>query len=800
LVVHHIVADGWSVGVLLQELATDLSGLPPVLRPSAVDEPVDLALREAATAPDAEGARFWARTLAGAEPLGFPVRLDEPPEQACATVREPLPPDLPERVRAFARAARTTEHGVYLAALAAACHRMTGRDDVVIGVPHARRGSPRTQSSVGFLVTSLPVRVAWTGDPSLTELTGPATAALRAATAHGEVPPDVMGEQARTGGRGQPFDLMLTVDPPLLPGGRLGDLTVERIPLDARAAKFPLVVGVDLAEPALRCEYDTSRLDAEVPASLARTLRTLLDAALTAPDVPLTDFPLLDPGETHQRLTLGHPPTVSSSTDLDDPATPVTGLGEAVTAIARREPERVALVEGERRLGYGDLVAAADRVAAAVRARLGGDPPVTRPVAVLLERGIDQAVACLAAVRAGGHHLALDPAHPAEQHWDAIARSDACLLLTTTDHLLTLGAAGIPALCLDHLPPTTPTETPAPSGAFAFGVGGRPAAVVGAGVVFTHEAVAWTSGSVVPGVRLHTAPVSSPAALTELWGTLLTGSLGVILGPGELTPDAVGKAVRAHGVTGALLTTRLFGRITHEAPDALTPLTDLLIGGTALTARDLRESQGRPRATYGPPEGPAVAATAPPPHPPTPDTPPGRQEAGGDVPCGRAVVGVEVHVFDGRMRPVLPGAVGEIYLGGPGLPLGYLGRPGRTAERLVPSPYGTGERLLRTGARARVRTDGSVVPVGGTPAHRAEERLAAHPGVRDVVAMERDAALVAYVVPGPGADLRELLDEDASVQLVDRIPLDGDGEPDLDLLPVPALREQAPAAPATDLE
>ncbi|NUO99743.1 MAG: amino acid adenylation domain-containing protein, partial [Nonomuraea sp.] len=499
------------------------------------------------------------------------------------------------------------------------------------------------------------------------------------------------------------------------------------------------------------------------------------------------------------------------------------GLGEAVAAITRHDPGRVALIEGERRLTYGDLLTAADHLAAAVRARLG-DP--RRPIAVLLERGLDQAVACLAAIRAGGHHLALDPAHPAEQHWDTIARTGTRLLLTTTEHLLTLGAAGVPTLCLDRLPPpeTPTTTTPDHSGASVTGAGpaaepsgtgaatdpsGRPAAVVATGAVFTHEAIAATSGWMAPGVRLHTAPVSSPAALAELWGTLLTGSLGVILGPGELTPGAVREAVRAHGITGALLTTRLSGRIAHEAPDALTSVTDLLIGGAALTARDLGEAQGTPGATCGAPEGPAVAATAPSPRPsdveaargcPVAEVPHGRSGSAAVVPWGRPVAGVEVHVLDGRMRPVPPGAVGEVHLGGPGIPLGYLGRPGLTAERLVPSPYGTGERLLRTGDRARVRTDGTLVPVGGTPAHRAEERLAAQPGVRDVVAVERDGVLVAYVVPETGSDLGELLDEDASVLLVDRVPLDGDGNPDLDLLPVPAQRQDAPAAPATELE
>ncbi|GAA3816002.1 hypothetical protein GCM10022226_40930 [Sphaerisporangium flaviroseum] len=843
LVAHHIVADGWSVGVLLEELAADISDhrLPPY--PVEQAQPVDLALREissarnGALARNGGAVRFWVETLAGAGPSGLPERVDEPADRACGTVRLPLHRELAERVREFARERRTTDHAVYLSALAALCHRMTGRTDVVVGVPFARRDTPDTQRTVGFLVNTLPLRITWDGDPAFAELATITARALRDAMAHGEVPFDLIRErvtEARQGDRAPLFDIMLTVDPELLPGGRLGGLDVEPIPLQPRSAKFPLTLGIGYSagEPFLTCEYDTGRFDAGLAQSLSSSLVTLLGAAISAPWTPLAEIAL--PAAAPQ-ARLGHGP------DLPD-VLAGAGLGEAVAGVAATDPGRLALADQERRLTYGELMAEADRLAAVLRSECAGATLARRPVAVCLERGVDQAVACLAVVRAGGHYLALDPADPVERHWNLIAESDPCLLVTTSEILLALGPAGVRTISLDRLGPRTQDAYEPPPG-----WPGAPAAVIQPGgpvpgsacLLLTHEAVArpaagaraaidaLPAGGASPGrVCLLTGAVSSSVALWELWTTLLTGSSGVILPPGALTPEAVGAAVREHGVTTALLTTRLFREIVHDDPEALEPLTELLIGGEALSARHVRaagRSLGRTTlaGVYGPPEGPAVAVAG---------------RAGGsarsgvpEASCGLPVAGVEVHVLDAALRPVPVEAVGEIYLGGPAIATGYLNRPALTAERFVPSPFGTGRRLFRTGDRGRSRADGTLVvtaaqdrrlEIGGrhVAASEVEARLATHPRVADVLLAVRDdergeSRLVAYVVPGGGEPRHHELRELASAHLpaaavpdafltVERIPLDGDGRPDVDALPRPAPAREStePEPPATDLE
>jgi amino acid adenylation domain-containing protein len=842
LVVHHIVADGWSVGVLLEELAEDLADhrLPPY--PVAQAQPVDLAIREVSSARDGDAVRFWAAALAGTGPSGLPERADEPSGPACGTARLFLPPGLAARVRDFARERRITDHTVHLSALAALCHRMTGRTDVVIGVPLARRDTPDTQRTVGFLVNTLPVRITWEGEPAFAELTAIAARAVRDAMAHGDVPFDVIRERAarsERGGRTPLFDIMLTIDPELLPGARLGELDVEQVPLAPRSAKFPLTVGVgwSAGDAFLSCEYDTGRFDDGWVRDLPRSLVTLLDAAISAPWTPLAE--IVPPG-AGSRTAPGAGP---AGPDILAGA----GLGEAVAKIAAGDPDRLALACQGRRVTYGELMTEADRLAAVLRSECTVTALAGRPVAVCLERGVDQAIACLGVVRAGGHYLALDPAHPVERHWSLIAESDPCLLVTTSEVLLALGSAGVRTITLDRLGRTVGDAYEPPAGR-----PGARAAVVQAGgatsrpacLVLTHDAVARQAGacsatgaasagdSRLAGgawparVCLHTGPVSSAAALWELWTTLLTGSSGVIVPPGDLTPEGVGAAVREHGVTTALLTTRLFREIAGDDPGVLGPVAELLIGGEGLSARHVRaavRSLGRERLTgvYGPPEGPAVTTAGEIVASPRPGVP--------EVSCGLPAAGVEVHVLDAALRPVAVEALGEICLGGPAIATGYLNRPALTAERFVPSPSGTGRRVFRTGELGRLRGDGTLVVAAAqdrhleigerrVPAREVEARLAAHPRVADVLLAVRDdergePRLVAYIVPDGGGprdgELRELAGghlpgaaRPHAFLAVDRIPLDGDGRPDVDALPrpVPAPEAPGPEAPATDLE
>ena len=739
LVVHHIVADGWSVGLLLADLDVafaggTLTGTAPGLCP------VDLALREAASASDTS-ASHWVRTLAGVLPSGLPDRVELPPEQACRTTTLPLPAHLTTAVGGFARQHRDTDHAVHLAALAAVCHRFTGRSDVVIGVPHARRSGPETQGTVGLLVNTLPVRVRWDGDPSFAELVSIAGRATRAAIAHGDVPFDMLVDQIAgpaSADRAALFDLMLTITPELLATGRLGNVDVEVLPVPARAPKFPLTLGVErhAGHTVLRCEYHTARFDEEVVHSLVRSVRAFLAAASTEPNAPLSALTLPDTDDTVER-----PPPPP-----DSPGGGGGGLGEAVAEVAARTPDAVAVVDPTGHVTYGELIARAGRLAAVLRARCGEDVLGRRPVAVYLAAGVEHAVACLAVVLAGGHSLVLDPGHPVERHWEALARSEPCLLLGTSAGLDELGPAGAGTLAVDRLE----SAVDGAGGEVArLGYPAALAAVTADGLTFTHAALATLAAGARPAeAYLHAAGPSTPSGLLELWCTLLTGSRGVVVGP-DLA-DGVAAAVTEHGVTTVALTGRQLRSILVDRPSALSAVGELVVDGhPGGTRGQVRRPDGR------------------------------------------------VHVLDAALRPVPVGAVGEVYIGGAAT--GIHNRPAATADRFVPSPFDAGERLYRTGERAVRRADGSLLPADAP----AERWLLGQADILDAAVLVRDdvqgnPGRVAYVVPAPGASpdhaerrarlARRLPPVEVPDVFVDvpRIPLDADGEPDAELLPPPA--------------
>lgn len=391
LVVHHIVCDGWSVGVLFADLVAALDGIGAGVQDGATPrvEPVDLALREVARADDEEAVSAWAAELADSSPSGLPWRRGEP---GCAVREAAVPAPAMRVVRDFARSSRTTEHAVELAAVAAVLARYAGRTDVVLGVPVASR-TAATQHTVGLLVSGLPARVTWSGDPTFADLTALASRAVRSLSARASVSPDrLLGQVSRLHPDARPalFDVMLSAEPTLLPEGHVAGLAVEQVPVPPVAAKFPLTVGIRHGRDGAKvvCEVDTAVLTEDFAAGFAAAVGRLLAAGSSAPHLRLSQLPLLDALGSRRRLDAGRGTAAARA----------EGLGARVLAVARDVPDRIAITSGGSSLGYGELVARAGRLAA----RLADQPDVrTRPVAVCLPSGPDLAVACLGAVLAG---------------------------------------------------------------------------------------------------------------------------------------------------------------------------------------------------------------------------------------------------------------------------------------------------------------------------------------------------------------------------------------------------------------
>lgn len=511
-------------------------------------------------------------------------------------------------------------------------------------------------------------------------------------------------------------------------------------------------------------------------------------------------------------------------------------LVEAVLRQARRSPDAIAVAYGDDELTYRQLMARAGRMAAALRGR-----GLTRGdlVAVCLTPGTDLVTAFLAAVWAGCAYVPLDPAHPRQRRAELLRDCGARLLIT---HAIATGGGPVhdateavsPAALLDQ---AGDRREPPPSGAspddiayicYTSGTTGVPKGVAVPQSAVTHLVTDTDYIDLGPGDRV--AQASNPAfdaATFEIWGALCNGARLEGL-PKEVVvdPDALAEAIRTRGVSALFLTTALFHLVALERPAAFAPLRTLLVGGEALNPHRARDVLAHPPGAllnvYGPTETTTFAAWH------------RADRVGADavsVPIGTPLRRMRAYVLDEFLQETPDGVTGELYLAGPGLAHGYWADPAATAERFVADPTGKGERLYRTGDRARRDADGRIdfrgrgdqqVKIRGFRVEPAEveAQVARRPDVAcAVVTAGRDSSddirLTLYVVPAPGAGedlaervlarLHETLPGYAvpsAAVVLDRLPLSGNGKVDrAALLPAPDTPATGePAAPRSPLE
>ncbi len=789
VVLHHTMADGWSLGVLLEDLAAALHGAAPGGNgaaaggdgaaaggdgaaaggdgaapgnggPGIAAQPVDLALRELAASADEQGAAYWRERLAGAAPPSLPAPETDLAGAACHRLTEPLPAGLSGKLHDVARRLGATDFTVFFAALAAVCHRMTDQYDLVVGATQARRSAAGTERTVGPLVNTAPIRLSWSGPVAFPELVALAGTELRAAMSHGDVPLErIVRDSAgpRQGSRTPLLDVVFSVIADPLPLTRLGGCTVERIPVPPRWAKFPMLVSVELAGGGSRvvCEYDRTLVADELAGSLVRALRNVLTHVADDPAAPVGRLPLLDATELAACLDRARGPVAEDILRGQ-------GFGDVVARIAAEHPDRTALVEGERRLTYRELLSHADGLAAVLRAR-GAGPD--RPVGVALPRGIDQIVSCLAVIRAGGCYLPLDRSSPTARMEYMLSQAGVRLLVTGGEGI---SVPGVEALTVPlQAGPRDPASTAPPGRPDALALVGFTSGSTGhpKGYAVTQRGLARLIGDrryLPPSaerVFLIANAVTFDASTWEIWSTLLTGATGVILPEYGYTARTLGAMIREHGVTTVHVTTALFNTVVDEDPYAFLPLSELVIGGEAMSVEHVRRAVRclpgtRLLNAYGPAEC-AVMATM--------------QElaalpaAARRVPIGGPLADTQVYVLDRSLQVVPVGVAGEIYIAGTGVGHGYVGRPGLTADRFVPSAFAAGERLYRTGDLARVRADGTLVYLGRVDrqvkirGYRVEPGdieacLTRHPAVAEaVVTVSAAGRVVAHVIPNSAA-------------------------------------------------
>jgi amino acid adenylation domain-containing protein len=754
LVLHHIAADGWSVELLLREIS-ELYAAYAAGQPSPLP-PLELGyldhVRQAGHRDDAAALAYWTEQLAGAPVLDLPTDRPRPPVRSGRGEQFVfhLSADLLDRLEALARAERSTLFMVLLAGFQTLLARYAGQRDVCVGIPVLGREDPRAEGVIGYFATTVVLRGDLGDDPTFRDF----LRATRRTTLRGLMRQNVGLERIvaalrteRDRSRTPLFQAMFTLirQPDLKP--RFGDLDAEIFDQGLSGAKTD--IGIDLFQGPdganAVCAYDAELFDRTTIERMMAGFLVLLDDIAARPDARVSELALLSPAERARIVaewngTATRPPSATA--------------GELIAAQAARTPHAVAVSYEGRDLTYAELDARADEIAA-----LLGD--FRGLIAVSLRRTPDMIASLLAVWKLGAAYLPLDPEFPRDRTALILADSGASVLLTEQS-LAGRFPVGDLLLIEDAEPATRPAR---PRRAhreelayvlYTSGSTGRPKGVAvphRALTAFLH-AMTGVLGEQTGRAWLALTSLSFDISGLELF-LPLTGGGRVVLAPDAATRDgaALNRIIERDGVTDVQATPSGWRLLLGAGFPA--GVVDAVVGGEALPphlAAQLRRCVRRLVNMYGPTETTIWSSCWP--------VPPQPQE----VLIGGPIAGTRLHILDERLEPSPVGVPGELCIAGEGLARGYLGRPGLTADRFIPDPFGPpGSRLYRTGDRARRRPDGAIEFLGRTDnqvklrGHRIElgeieAVLGAHPQVSAAAVVVRDEMLVAYVV-GQADDL-----------------------------------------------
>ena len=709
LTFHHAIIDEWSIGIVRADLAAAYA---------AADAFDDRSLPVVTSARDSvdieRDRRFWREELAAA-----PAETPLPGRSVAAVVessrgrtsRFTVERDALDRLRGLAERCGVTVFNVLLASVHAWLERITGQRDLVIGTPVATRGAAETTAAVGCLINVLPVRVRFDEGASADPLTLPGLAErvqgifLRALD-HADLPFDQIVAAAmptRQGSRQPLVNVLLTVVETGNRAWRIGAATLRPEPIDAGRARFDLSLTLEIGPDGLEgsLEFPPDRYDADFVAGFAARYAAFLAEAAARPTVPIEQMAML-PDADRRRV-------IEEFNETEVDLGGATTLHQLVQEQAARTPSACAVREGEAQITYDALQQRAARLATRLRG-LGigsGDR-----VGVALPRSIDATVAMLAVLRSGAAWVPLDREAPPARL--AFIVDDAQLSAIIDSHHAAGGwPEGIPVIdpeaadlgdrAEDDFPDVAPEA--AAYVMYTSGSTGQPK-----GVVIPHAAVVnYLRGKQrrfpldAADICLHATRTTFDISVYEVFGPLLAGAVVVILPAGRTDPARIAELVRSAAVTVAQFVPSLLALLVDdETLTACPTLRRVFCGGEAMPSglmeRFLSRSDAELVNVYGPTEA-TVWATA---------WVCRRSERAEMPPIGRPLDNVRCYVLDAGCRPVPVGTVGELFIGGAQLAIGYHHRPDLTAARFLPDPFlpGPGERMYRTGDVCRWRPDG----------------------------------------------------------------------------------------------
>ena len=814
---HHIIGDGWSMGVLIRDFSELYNAYAQDREPRLPELPiryVDYAAwqRDWLSGEILQGqSTYWRDKLAGIpELLELPTDYPRPAVMSYrgAHLRSILDGELAQGVRQLSRQHGVTVFMTLLAAFDVLLSRYSGQTDIVVGSPIANRTHHQTEGLIGFFVNTLALRAALTGEMRFPELLKQVRQTALDAYAHQDIPFEHLVEEinpVRSLSHSPLFQAMFVLQNAPEGALELSGLAVSSLEPESTIAKFDLTLSIADQDGELVCDwvYCTDLFRTETITRMAEHFQVLLAGILEDPEQPLSRLPLLTEAERQQLLAWNR-----TETDYPKDKTIVDLFQEQV----EKTPDNIAVVFEDRELTYGELNGRANRLAHYLMALGVGAETL---VGICVERSLEMVIGLMGILKAGGAYVPLDPDYPAERLQFMLEDARVPVLLTQSALLEDPPASDAQTVCLDSdweaiagYSGENPARRSGPKN-LAYVIYTSGSTGVPKGVMNTHAGIcnllSWMQdayGLTAADSILQKNPFSFDVSVSEFFLPLLVGARLTVAKPGgHQDPGYLVKLIEQQGITTLHFVPSMLQAFVQD-PTLKTgiPLRRVICGGEALPVElEKRFFAALPSVAlhnlYGPTEA-AVDVTY---------WTCQQDNPSNSVPIGRPIANIRIYILDTHHNPTPPGVPGELCIAGIGLARGYLNRPELTAEKFIEvEVFGKPERLYKTGDLARWLPDGNIEYLGRMDHQiklrgfrielgEIEATLSRHEAVKEAVVIlyrgDDNPRLAAYVTPAMSMDdtsglrlwLKDRLPEymvPASFTMLDEIPLTPNGKID----------------------
>ncbi|BAZ54107.1 amino acid adenylation domain protein [Nostoc sp. NIES-4103] len=838
LTFHHIIADGWSVGVVIGELAAlyeAFANQKPSPLPKLPIQYADFAYwqRKYLHPQRIDNLlTYWKQRLGGKLPiLDLPCDYPRSPIQTFngAKVQLSLPNNLTEALKQLSHTEGATLFMTLLAAFKTLLYRYTGQTDILVGSPVANRNSVEVESLIGLFVNVLVLRTDLSQEPSFRELLARVKSTALEAYIHQDLPFDKLVEELqpeRDLSHNPLFQVMFVLQNVPIPTPQLSDISLTFTEGDNASAKFDLTLFMEDREQGLvaTLEYNTDLFNADTIHRMLGHFQTLLQAIVNEPDTSIVELPLLTEVERHQLLFEWN------NTQINYPQNQC--IHQLFEQQVESTPDAIALIFGNQQLTYKELNERSNKVAHYLKT-LGIQPDVF--VGICMERSLEMVIGILAIIKAGGAYVPLDPTYPKERLAFMLADAQVSVLLVQSHLVQQIPTHQAQVVCLDRdsqefaaysfdNPTSEVTAENLAYVIYTSGSTGKPK-----GVQIPHSAVVnflmamrQTPGLTPTDILLSVTTLSFDIAGLEIYLPLIVGAQVAIVSRQEASDGIqLSNCLNACGATVMQATPATWRMLIAAGWNGNQQLK-ILCGGEALDHTLAQQLQQRGKEVwnlYGPTETTIWSSVS-------------QVNTQNNIAIGSPIANTQFYILDQYCQLVPIGVVGELHIGGAGLARGYLNKPELTQQRFIASPFETGKYLYKTGDLVRYRAKGSIEYLGRID-HQVKIRgfrielgeietvLKQHPKIRETVVIAREdipknQRLVAYVLPHPEMtfsvqELRDYLKDKLPDYMVpsifvelNKLPLTPNGKIDRRALPVPEIQrldlKEAYEAPNSEVE